>query len=147
MTEEGNKLTFSSIDTVRTSKYPIMRVLFRLGDKQVYWVPKWKELYEILDDAIETEESNWIKSPWRKILNEIREVLQKRSTKPFIRRRFHKPKPPPWIAQQETVLKTIRGKLSCSECGSLNVQFLHESTYYCSDCGSVFYPQKEGKKE
>ena len=78
------RCTFKNTDTIETERYPLMRVWFETGTENLYWIPKWEELYNILDKAIEVENSNWYQSEWKKILKNMKRVLEKRQTKPFI---------------------------------------------------------------
>jgi hypothetical protein len=78
---------FIKTDIFETERYPLMRVWFETDAEAFYWIPKWEELYIILDKAIEVENSNWYQSEWKKILKNIKRVLEKRQTKPFIPRK------------------------------------------------------------
>lgn len=101
------KCVFRKTDILRIEPYPLLRVWFESEDKAFYWIPKWKELYQILDRAILVEGSNFQKSSWLDILEEIKKVLAKRSGKPFIRRRFHEPKSR-WLTEKE--IRALREK-------------------------------------
>jgi len=79
--------TFKKTDTIETERYPLMRVWFETEKDTFIWIPKWEELYNILDKAIEVENSNWYQSEWKKILKNMKRVLEKRQTKPFIPRK------------------------------------------------------------
>lgn len=81
------RCTFNKTDSLETDPYPLMRVWFETDTETFYWIPKWAELYSILDKAIEVENSNWYQSEWKKILKNIKRVLEKRQTKPFIPRK------------------------------------------------------------
>ena len=100
MSDRKERCVFSSTDVLRTEPYPLMRVWFRCGRRAFYWIPKWEELYQILDKAILIEGSNFQKSPWLEILEEIEKISARRTSKPFIRRRFHKPKSR-WLTEEE----------------------------------------------
>ena len=60
-------------------RYPLMKVWFRIPTegKKVFWVPKWKEIYEVLHYAVQTETRNFPSSSWSLQLKALENVLGK----------------------------------------------------------------------
>lgn len=135
------RCTFKKTDTIETERYPLMRVWFETDTEIFYWIPKWEELYNILDKAIEVENSNWYQSEWKKILKNMKRVLEKRQTKPFIPRRRRKSfkvgDTKGLKVKDKELLNIIRKKgdiIKCPNCTS----DVHIEETECPHCGHLF---------
>ena len=132
---------FKKTDIIETDRYPLMRVWFETDTGAFYWIPKWADLYSILGKAIEVEDSNWYQSEWKNILNNIKRVLEKRQTKPFIPRKRRTSKTLLTVGatkgleiRDKKLLKKIRKNGDIIKCPSCNSDVHIEETE-CPTCG------------
>jgi len=103
---------FDSIDTSFgdeypfLDRYPLMKVWFRTPteEKKFFWVPRWKELYEILHFAVQTEIRNFPSSSWSKSLKALEEALRKEFRMPerkLVGSSFRSGKPMKQLTEEE----------------------------------------------